>query len=130
MQKVEILNGDYAQTGDFADGYTFFYFDPPYRPLDSTSSFNSYVKKAFDDREQIRLKEFYQLLSSEGYQEMLSNSDCKGRNTADNFFDELYKDFFIERVYAKRNISANAQKRGMLTELLIRNYENFQGKTG
>jgi len=127
LQKVEILNGDFAHTGDYVDGYTFFYFDPPYRPLDATSSFNSYVKEAFDDDEQIRLKEFYSALSLDGCQEMLSNSDCKGRNADDDFFDELYQDFFIERVYAKRNISANASKRGTLTELLIRNYENFQG---
>lgn len=127
LQKVEILNGDFARTGDYVDGYTFFYFDPPYRPLDATSSFNSYVKEAFDDNEQIRLKEFYSALSLDGCQEMLSNSDCKGRNSEDVFFDKLYQDFFIERVYAKRNINANASKRGTLTELLIRNYENFQG---
>ncbi|MDE6652521.1 MAG: DNA adenine methylase [Paramuribaculum sp.] len=127
LQKVEILNGDFVKTGDYIDGYTFFYFDPPYRPLDATSSFNSYVKETFDDNEQIRLKDFYSSLSAEGCQEMLSNSDCKCRNTEDVFFDELYKDFFIERVYAKRNINANASKRGTLTELLIRNYENFQG---
>lgn len=127
LQKVEILNGDFARTGDYVDGYTFFYFDPPYRPLDATSSFNSYVKEAFDDNEQIRLKDFYYSLSLEGCREMLSNSDCKGRNVEDVFFDELYKDFFIERVYAKRNINANASKRGTLTELLIRNYEDFQG---
>lgn len=127
LQKVEILNGDFARTGEYVDGYTFFYFDPPYRPLDATSSFNSYVKESFDDNEQIRLKEFYSSLSAEGCREMLSNSDCKGRNPEDVFFDELYKDFFIERVYAKRNINANASKRGTLTELLIRNYKEFQG---
>lgn len=114
LQKVEILNGDFARTGDYVDGYTFFYFDPPYRPLDATSSFNSYVKEAFDDNEQIRLKVFYSSLSLEGCREMLSNSDCKGRNAEDVFFDELYKDFFIERVYAKRNINANASKRGKI----------------
>ncbi|MDE6294873.1 MAG: Dam family site-specific DNA-(adenine-N6)-methyltransferase, partial [Muribaculaceae bacterium] len=103
LQKVEILNGDFAQTAEYVDGYTFFYFDPPYRPLDATSSFNSYVKEPFDDNEQIRLKEFYTYLSVEGCREMLSNSDGKGRNAEDVFFDELYQDFFIERVYAKRN---------------------------
>lgn len=129
LQKVEILNGDFARTGDYIDGYTFFYFDPPYRPLDATSSFNSYVKEVFNDNEQIRLKEFYSSLSLEGCRELLSNSDCRGRNAEDVFFDELYKDFFIERVYAKRNINANASKRGALTELLIRNYESFQGSS-
>ena len=129
LQRVEILNGDFSNTSAYVDGYTFFYFDPPYRPLDATSSFNSYVKETFDDNEQIRLKEFYSTLSEEGCFEILSNSDCKGRNEDDIFFDELYQDFYIERVYAKRSINANASKRGILTELLIRNYENFQGSS-
>ena len=128
LQKVEILNGDFSHTAEYVHGYTFFYFDPPYRPLDATSSFNSYVKESFDDNEQIRLKNFYSDLSVEGCYAMLSNSDCKGRNVEDDFFDRLYEDFFIERVYAKRCINANAAKRGTLTELLIRNYENYQGE--
>ena len=127
LQKVEILNGDYSTTESHINGYTFFYFDPPYRPLDSTSSFNSYVKETFDDNEQKRLKDFYAHLSAQGCFEMLSNSDCKGRNSNDNFLDELYKDFIIERVNAKRSINANASKRGILTELLIRNYNDCQG---
>lgn len=129
LQKVEILNGDFSQTVQYIDGYTLFYFDPPYRPLDATSSFNSYVKEAFDDNEQVRLKEFYATISQNGCYAMLSNSDCKARNANDEFFDKLYHNFFIERVYAKRIINANASKRGTLTELLIRNYENYQGST-
>lgn len=130
LQKVEILNGDFSQTREYIDGYTFFYFDPPYRPLDATSSFNSYVKEVFDDNEQRRLKEYFVMLSLEGCFEMLSNSDGKGRNDADTFFDELYQDFTIERVLAKRCINANPSKRGVLTELLIRNYANCQGVNG
>ena len=128
LQKVEILNRDFSHTAEYVHGYTFFYFDPPYRPLDTTSSFNSYVKESFDDNEQIRLKNFYSDLSAGGCYAMLSNSDCKGRNVEDDFFDRLYADFFIERVIAKRCINANAAKRGTLTELLIRNYESYQGK--
>lgn len=127
LQKVEILNDDFSLTADYIQGYTFFYFDPPYRPLDATSSFNSYVKESFDDNEQVRLRNFYTGLSAEGCHAMLSNSDCKGKNPEDDFLDRLYADFFIERVYAKRCINANAAKRGTLTELLIRNYENYQG---
>lgn len=130
LQKVEILNGDFSQTQEFVNGYTFFYFDPPYRPLDATSSFNSYVKETFDDNEQRRLKEYFAMLSNEGCFEMLSNSDGRGRNKADTFFDELYRDFIIERVFAKRCINANPTKRGALTELLIRNFANCQGENG
>ncbi len=127
LQRVEILNGDFSGTEKYINGYTFLYFDPPYRPLDATSSFNSYVKESFDDNEQRRLKEFYAHLSNLGCYEILSNSDGKGRNETDTFFDDLYKDFIIERVYAKRCINANPTKRGQLTELLIRNYPKYQG---
>lgn len=88
LQKVEILNGDFSHTAEHVQGYTFFYFDPPYRPLDATSSFNSYVKESFDDNEQIRLKKFYSELSVEGCYAILSNSDCKGRNAEDVFFED------------------------------------------
>ncbi|MDE5749903.1 MAG: DNA adenine methylase, partial [Duncaniella sp.] len=129
LQKVEILHGDFSQTSDYVEGYTFFYFDPPYRPLDATSSFNSYVKEVFDDAEQKRLKDFYTEISEHGCLGMLSNSDCRGRNEEDTFLDDLYRNYFIERVYAKRCINAKPSKRGSLTELLIRNYSKCQGST-
>lgn len=128
LRNVEILNGDYSHIAEYATGNTFVYFDPPYRPLDATSSFNAYVKEPFDDNEQRRLFSFFSMLSERGCQAMLSNSDCRGRNADDTFFDDLYRDFHIERVYAKRCINANPGKRGVLTELLIRNYPDYQGE--
>ena len=122
LKKVEILSGDYENTLNYTDSFTLFYFDPPYKPLDKTSSFNSYAKDSFDDNEQIRLKEFCAKLNSLKYKWMLSNSDIKGKNIEDNFFDNLYEDFTIQRVNAKRSINANPLKRGQLTELLINNY--------
>ncbi len=127
LQNVVILTGDFTQVKSYVQGYTLIYFDPPYRPLDATSSFNSYVMEGFDDKEQKRLKNFFGEMSKTGCKEILSNSDCKGRNESDNFFDELYGEFIIERVYARRSINANAAKRGTLTELLIRNYKNCKG---
>lgn len=42
---VSILNGDFELTAnEMREGLNFFYFDPPYRPLNATSSFNSYAK--------------------------------------------------------------------------------------
>lgn len=127
LQKVEILNGDFSITESHVNGNSLIYLDPPYRPLNATSNFNSYVKESFNDDEQRRLKAFFASLTEKGCSVLLSNSDCKVYNEKDTFFDELYKDYFIERVYAKRNINANASKRGILTELLIRNYSNYQG---
>lgn len=121
LQRVEILNGDYSETIKYATENTFFYFDPPYKPLSNTSSFNSYSKDEFDDKEQIRLKEFCDILNEQGHQWILSNSDVKGKDPNNNFFDDLFANFQILRVNARRSINANPSKRGLLTELLIKN---------
>ncbi len=118
LQRVTILHGDYQQTLSHAGETTLFYFDPPYRPLNDTSSFNDYSKEAFNDAEQIRLKKFCDTVSEAAHKLMLSNSDCK-----DGFFDHLYQQYDIQRVWASRNINANPNKRGKLTELLIRNFQ-------
>lgn len=123
LQRVEIITGDFEATVQYANGNTFFYFDPPYRPLSNTSSFNDYTKESFNDNAQIRLKEFCDRIHATGYKFMLSNSDCKGKNEDDNFFEVLYGAYRIERVWASRNINSNAAKRGKLTEILVRNYE-------
>ena len=121
LKKVEILTGDYQQTLDFAERPALFYFDPPYKPLSKTSSFNSYSKDDFNDEEQIRLRDFCKKLDSLNHYWILSNSDLKGKDINDNFFDDLYSDFNIQRVEAKRSINANPEKRGKLSELLITN---------
>ena len=121
LQKVELLCGDFEQTVNYTSSNTLFYFDPPYKPLSETSSFNSYAKDEFNDDEQIRLKNFCDHLDTLGHNWILSNSDVKGKNVEDNFFDDLYSNFIIKRVGAKRSINANPQKRGFLTELLITN---------
>jgi DNA adenine methylase len=122
LQKVDILCGDYEETLNFADNNTLFYFDPPYKPLSETSSFNSYAKDEFNDAEQIRLRDFCRKLDALGHSWILSNSDVKGKNENDNFFDDLYSNFTIKRVDARRSINANPEKRGALKELLITNY--------
>lgn len=121
LQKVEILSGDFEQTIKYANGDSIFYFDPPYKPLSETSSFNSYAKDEFNDNEQKRLKLFCDQLDSLGHKWILSNSDVKGKNPNDDFFDVLYSDYQINRVMAKRSINADPDKRGLLTELLITN---------
>lgn len=122
LKQVDIMEGDFEQTLRRAHGRTLFYFDPPYRPLSDTSSFNDYTKEVFNDDSQIRLKEFCDQIFARGYHFMLSNSDCKGKNEEDNFFDLLYKDYFIDRVMASRNVNANGAKRGKISELLVHSY--------
>jgi DNA adenine methylase len=125
LQKVEILCGDYEKTIEHVSNNSMFYFDPPYKPLSETSSFNSYAKDDFNDLEQIRLRDFCKTLDVCGHSWILSNSDVKGKENNDNFFDDLYEEFKISRVNAKRSINANPEKRGKLTELLITNQTNI-----
>ena len=126
LKKVTILNEDFEGTLPPAGtgGNTFFYFDPPYKPLSSTANFNTYAKDGFDDAEQNRLKEFCDLLHEKKHRWALSNSDVKSADPDNNFFDDLYIDYSdgIDRVWAKRSINSNPSKRGKLTELLITNY--------
>jgi len=121
--QVVISQGDYAQTVQHIDGLTFVYLDPPYRPLDATSSFTAYSKGDFNDDDQRALAAFCHQLSERGCFWMESNADCSAKNPNDTFFEDLYADYKIERVYASRFINANPEKRGKLTELLIKNYE-------
>lgn len=120
LQKVDMVAGDYSVCKKYASGNTLFYFDPPYKPRSKTSSFNSYNKDVFGDLEQIRLKTFCDEIASSGYHFLLSNSDC---NNGD-FFDKLYKDYTVEKVYAKRNINANPDGRGLISEITVCNYAN------
>ncbi|MDD7335635.1 MAG: DNA adenine methylase [Prevotella sp.] len=128
LKRVEILSGDFEDTFNSAEGNTLFYFDPPYRPLSDTSSFNDYTKDSFNDDSQVRLKKYCDRINQAGYKFMLSNSDCKGKNEADKFFDVLYSKYKIERVFASRNINSNPAKRGKLTEILVHNYQNTRAK--
>lgn len=126
LQRVEILSGDYEKTLQYADNNSLFYFDPPYKPLSETSSFNSYAKEDFNDLEQVRLRNFCQKLNIQKHHWILSNSDVKSKDPKDNFFDKLYSNFNIARVNAKRSINANPDKRGLLSELLITNFNTHE----
>jgi len=126
LQRVEMLSGDFGQTIQHAGNNSLFYFDPPYKPLSETSSFNSYAKDDFNDSEQLRLRDFCNKLNLDGHKWILSNSDVRGKDAADNFFDDIYSEYNIFRVRAKRMINANPAKRGELTELLITNYQHEQ----
>ncbi len=122
LQNVKILNTDFEATLDEISDNAFFYIDPPYKALNKTSNFNSYAKNSFDDKEQIRLKEFCDKINLLGHKWLLSNSDSLDGNLETGFFDTLYSDYTINRVLAKRSINSNPNKRGLLNELLISNY--------
>ena len=124
LQKVEILCGDFAETGRFAGPDTLFYFDPPYKPITETSSFTSYAKEGFDDDEQLRLRDFCDQISRDKALFVASNSDPKDVNPSENFFDNIYQHFFIKRVSAARMINSDGSGRGAVSELMISNVIN------
>ncbi len=131
LQKVDILTGDFEETLEHTKNYCFFYFDPPYKPINETSSFVSYAKENFNDFEQIRLANFCKKINNLKHSFILSNSDVKGLNPENDFFDVLYSDFTIKRVFATRFINADSSKRGKLTEILVTNLQlNQENKDG
>lgn len=121
LQNVTIVCGDYSLSKSFIDKDTFVYVDPPYRPISETSGFTAYNTDVFDDEEQIRLAKFIDEINLSGAKIVLSNSDPKNVNEEDNFFDDLYKNYKINRIEASRAINSKGDKRGKINELLICN---------
>ena len=123
LRNVKIVYADYRESEKFIDDKTFVYIDPPYRPLNITSSFTSYTENDFNDKEQIELVEYINVLNKKGAKIVISNSDPKNNDIDDNFFDKLYKNYNINRVKATRMLNSNASLRGAINELLITNYK-------
>ena len=98
-----------AKPGDFV------YLDPPYEPVSRTSNFTSYAEEGFSQRDQERLRDVYAELDRRGCKLMLSNSDVP-------FIRELYGKWRIDLVAAPRAVSCDARGRGLVSEVVVRNY--------
>lgn len=122
--KVEIYTGDFNSITNLinSDESYFIYMDPPYRPV-TFGGFSSYHSSPFNDEKQMELASFIREdLTQENINWLLSNSDPHNLDENDNFFDDLYEGFNIERIYASRKVNSNGNGRGEVTELLIKNY--------
>lgn len=124
LKNTHIECADFSKCLENADSKSFVYFDPPYRPISSTASFTGYIKNGFSDEDQKRLKGVFDKLTCRGANVMLSNSDPKNISPHDDFFDDLYCKYKIERLSATRMINCNASKRGLIKEILIMNYDS------
>lgn len=113
---IKILNGDFEESLKGARKGSFVYFDPPYDPVSDSANFTGYDKGGFNRDEQKRLKKLCDKLDKKGIKFLLSNS-------ATDFIMDLYKDYNIKVVKAKRNINSNGNARGDVDEVLVRNYE-------
>lgn len=127
LSSVELIirqSGDYkfVRQNLSRNNVNFVYFDPPYRPLNDTSSFTEYSNTPFEDCQQEDLKRFCDKLSKQNCLIMQSNSDSKTEN-GESYFETLYTGYDIQRVLASRFINANPDKRVKLTEVVIRNYK-------
>lgn len=122
LQIAEIKKADFKEIVTDLKAKSFVYFDPPYRPISKTASFKAYSKQDFADNEQIQLAELFRQLDKKGTQVMLSNSDPKNNDPLDNFFDEIYSDYNITRVPARRMINSDPTKRGAINEIVVTNY--------
>lgn len=114
LENVEIYLGSFEICLDFAEEGDFIYLDPPYFPLTDTALFTSYTKNSFNRSSQIKLFEVFEELDKRGCKIILSNSYSE-------FILDLYKDFRIVTLKAKRNINSNSHKRGLINEVLILN---------
>lgn len=116
MNEVKILCCDFEDAVKNAKKGDFIYFDPPYDS--DTSTFNSYTETGFDKEQQRRLAKVYKELDKKGCYVMLSNHNTK-------LINELYKDYNIHIIEAKRNINSNGKKRGKVEEVIITNYKSI-----
>jgi len=123
LSVAEIQKADFREIKNRVNENTFVYYDPPYRPLNKTSGFTAYSKNSFGDTEQIALATLFSELNQKGIKQMLSNSDPKNHNPEDRFFDDLYIDFQIFRVTARRAINSAGNKRHAINEIVVTNYE-------
>ncbi|PWB53989.1 MAG: hypothetical protein C3F06_05445 [Candidatus Methanoperedenaceae archaeon] len=115
LQGVTLKTMPFEEIINIAQQKDFVYFDPPYHPLSQTSSFTSYTSSSFSEKDQSRLADVYRELDKKGCKLMLSNSYS-------DFILELYSDYRIEKVSAKRMINCNGNGRGAIAEAVILNY--------
>lgn len=115
LKDVKIVNGGFEECLKYAKKNSFIYFDPPYYPL-KKSSFTTYAKGNFLDKEQEQLKEVFSKLDKKGCKVMLSNSDT-------DFIKKLYKKYNINFVKATRMINCNGKGRGKVNEVVVTNYK-------
>lgn len=114
LKNVEIIHNSFELCLNFAQKGDFIYFDPPYVPISNSANFTSYTKESFNKENQIQLFSAFKALDEIGCKVMLSNSYC-------DFIIDLYKDYNIKTLFAKRAINSDASKRGEIEEVLISN---------
>ena len=115
LQNVKIVAESFEHVLEYATDRSFIYMDPPYVPLSTSANFTSYTKENFGPDDQVRLRDVFAKLDQKGSKVMASNSYCE-------LILDLYQDYHIHVVKAKRAINSDASKRGEIGEVIITNY--------
>ena len=114
LSKVKICTGDYSFIQNLKGNDTLIYMDPPYMP-EKEQSFTSYTAGGFNLEEHERLRNVCDTLNKNEVKWIQSNSNSP-------VIKELYKEYNIKEVTAPRYVSAKANGRGKVQELIITNY--------
>lgn len=112
--KPVILNKDFFSVIKNIKHGDFVYFDPPYDTV-KADSFTSYSSVKFTKKDQIKLESIVENLTAKGVCVMVSNANT-------DFIRNIYKNFNIHVIQAKRIINSNTSGRGAIEELIITNY--------
>jgi DNA adenine methylase len=123
LRKAKITSGDYTRILDRAGIGDLVYFDPPYVPLNPTSNFTSYTSDGFTIENQKQLASTFRELSDRGVHVVLSNSDTE-------VIRDLYKEFAILTIFARRAVNSKGSGRGPVNEVLVLSKtasETFEG---
>lgn len=113
---IKIMNGDFEESLKYIRSTAFVYFDPPYDPISESANFTAYSSSGFDKNDQVRLKKVCDQLDKKGVKFLLSNSSS-------DFIMDLYKDYRIIEIPARRSINSKGDKRGPVMEVLVKNYD-------
>lgn len=112
LQGVDLRVEDFHGVAGRAQPDDLVYFDPPYMPLSPTASFTAYSQYRFGAAEQHGLAKTFAELAGRGCHVLLSNSSTP-------LIHELYANFCVEKVPARRAINSNATSRGIVQEVLV-----------
>lgn len=115
LSKIQIEEVSFESILTRVEANDFVYLDPPYAPVSLTSNFTAYAKDGFNSDMQHKLREVCVALDGKGVRFMLSNSSAPQ-------ILELYKNFNLELVTASRAINSKANLRGVVDEVIVRNY--------
>ena len=115
LKKAKIEHRHFEDVVKLAKPGDLVYFDPPYHPVSKTASFTSYDRGEFGEDSQRLLARVYGSLTEKRVKVILSNSMT-------DLIQELYSAYTIDKVSANRSVNSRADRRGKVSEALVRNF--------